>query len=89
MMVFAIYDSVSDTLNPTLYTFQNEGVAKRAFKAALEKGVAQLLGPVLDAPEDFYLIKLAELDQTAGGKLEACEAVRVFRFIDLKEISNG
>lgn len=88
MMVFAIYDSVSDTLNPTLYTFQNEGVAKRAFKAALEKGVAQLLGPVLDAPEDFYLVKLGELDQTAGGKLEACEPVRVFRFVELKEFAN-
>lgn len=89
MMVFAIYDSVSDTLNPTLYTFQNEGVAKRAFKSALEKEVAQLLGAVLDAPEDFYLVKLGELEQAEGGKLLACEPVRIFRFIDLKEIKNG
>lgn len=89
MMIFAIYDSVSDTLGPTLYTFHNEGVAKRAFKAALEKEVAQLLGAVLEAPEDFYLVKLGELQQAEGGKLEACDPVRVFRFADLKEANNG
>lgn len=89
MMIFGIYDSVSNTLNPTLYTFANEGVARRAFKAAVDKEVAQLLGPVLDAPEDFYLVKLGELEQNGGGKLEVCDPVRVFRFIDLKEIKNG
>lgn len=88
MMIFAIYDSVSDTLLPTLYTFQNEGVAKRAFKAALAKGVAQLLGSVLDAPEDFYLVKLGELDQ-AEVKLVAFEKERVFRFSELQEVNNG
>lgn len=87
MIVAAIYDSGSDTLQNTLLTYENEYECKRSFKIACNKRLAQVLGVILDAPEDFYCVKIGELDKAAGGKLTALEKPeRLFRFSDLMEV---
>lgn len=70
MKVYGIYDVKADSVQPQLFTLENDDVAKRYFSALLDGNAERVgLGMVLKYADDFYLVKVGDFDQEHDGTL--------------------
>lgn len=68
MIICGVYDVKADALMPHLFLFENENIAKRNLSAAFQ-GPVQGFDIVQRYPDDFYLVKVGDIDLHQHGTI--------------------